>query len=464
MSSVPMILITADRPKKLIDTGANQTINQYNIFGHYAKFFDLSKIKNSSKNKIISFAVDSYKYAMGFSLKNKGPVHLNIPFELPLHIKKRNALKFKENDLLIKDFQNNTKIKKVKYPKLNSFLKPIIIATDTKDKKIISLAEKYNIPIFMECRSLRFIKKSKNIISSYEFILKNRFIKPDFILRFGSKPISNSMNEFIDKNKEIVYLVKEGKIFNDDAKNIISCDLDALFNEFDKQKPKFDSDWLKVMIDNQIKINNYFKLLFNNSKQHEGYIINQIISYLPKNSNLMIGNSSPIRDLDQFTFNDSLGINIFSNRGASGIDGLIASSIGMSMHNKNNNFLILGDISFYYDISSLMNYSNIDFNLTIFIINNQGGHIFDRLEGLKSEKKYKEHWLTPINLNIKDLAKAFKCKYSKIGLNSYKDIKKSILNLKKVKGVKLIEINISSDKNMNINQKINQEVKNLLGV
>ena len=178
----------------------------------------------------------------------------------------------------------------------------------------------------------------------------------------------------------------------------------------------------------------------------------------------MIGNSSPIRDLDQFTFNDSLGINIFSNRGASGIDGLIASSIGMSMHNKNNNFLILGDISFYYDISSLMNYSNIDFNLTIFIINNQGGHIFDRLEGLKSEKKYKEHWLTPINLNIKDLAKAFKCKYSKIGLNSYKDIKKSILNLKKVIGVKLIEINISSDKNMNINQKINQEVKNLLGV
>ena len=93
MSCVPMIILTADRPKKLVNTGSNQTINQYNIFGHYSKFFDLSSIKNINENKISSIALNSYKSAMGFSLKNKGPVHLNIPFDLPLYTDKRTQIK-----------------------------------------------------------------------------------------------------------------------------------------------------------------------------------------------------------------------------------------------------------------------------------------------------------------------------------------------------------------------------------
>ena len=92
MSCVPMIILTADRPKKLVNTGSNQTINQYNIFGHYAKFFNLSK--NINQNKVSSIALDSYKSAMGFSFKNKGPVHLNIPFDLPLYTDKRSQIKF----------------------------------------------------------------------------------------------------------------------------------------------------------------------------------------------------------------------------------------------------------------------------------------------------------------------------------------------------------------------------------
>ena len=77
----------------------------------------------------------------------------------------------------------------------------------------------------------------------------------------------------------------------------------------------------------------------------------------------MIGNSSPIRDLDKFTFNNSSKINIFSNRGASGIDGIISTSIGLSLNQKKNNFLILGDISFFYDVSALINHMQISINL-----------------------------------------------------------------------------------------------------
>ena len=462
MSCAPMIILTADRPKKLVNTGSNQTINQYNIFGHYAKFFDLSNLKNMNENKVSSIALDSYKNAMGFSSKNKGPVHLNIPFDSPLYMDKRAQIKLKEPLFSANDLQDKKKTMKMKFPNLDNFLKPLIILTDTKDKKVILLAEKYNIPIFMECRGLRYIKKSKNIISGYEFILKNKSLKPDIILRFGNKPISNVMNQFIDKNNKIVYLIKENEVLNDDAKHIIPCDIDTLTNEFNNKKPKFNIAWLKSIIEDDIRIKNYFNLFFKSSKHHEGYIIHKIISSLPKKSNLMIGNSSPIRDLDKFTFNDSLGVNIFSNRGVSGIDGLISTSIGISMNNKKNNFLILGDISFFYDVSSLINHASIASNLTIFILNNHGGQIFNRLEGLKNEKKYKQHWLTPINLNIKDLAEAFKCGYFKISSKTYKNINNIIIKSQKVKGIKLIEIDINADKSLKINDKIDQEIAKIL--
>tara|TARA_Y100000588_G_C13543224_1_gene622914 strand:- start:8 stop:541 length:534 start_codon:yes stop_codon:yes gene_type:complete len=176
----------------------------------------------------------------------------------------------------------------------------------------------------------------------------------------------------------------------------------------------------------------------------------------------MIGNSSPIRDLDKFTSNSSADINIFSNRGASGIDGLISSSIGMSINNQNNNFLIIGDVSFFHDVSSLINQNNMNPNLTIFILNNGGGHIFDRLEGIKNEKDYKNYWLTPVDLDIKTLAASFRCEYSKIDFSSIKNIKSIIQDLSDYNGIKLVEIIISSKKNQKINQVMNKKIKTIL--
>ena len=462
MSCVPMIILTADRPKKLINTGSNQTINQYHIFGQYSKFFDLSSIQNINENKISSIALNSYKSAMGFSLKNKGPVHLNIPFDSPLYSDNRNKIKLKKPFFSIPDLKDNRKQKKIGFPNLNQFSKPLIIATDIKDEKIIVLSEKYNIPIFMDCRGLRFLKKTKNIITGYEFILGHRDLNPDLIIRFGSKPVSNRMNNFLDKNKKIVHLVNERKIFNDDSKHVIQCNIDTCISEFEKVKPQFDISWLQSIIEDEIKIKDFFNIFFKTPRHHEGYFIYKIISHLPNKSNLMVGNSSPIRDLDKFTFNSSKNINIFSNRGASGIDGLISTSIGMSINNKKNNFLILGDVSFFYDVSSLINQQNIPINLTIFILNNNGGHIFDRLEGISNEKEYHKNWLMPINLKIKKIASSFNCLYTRIDIFDYKNIDSILDKIILKDQIQLIEIMIDSNKHHLVDNKINNNIKNIL--
>ena len=468
MSSVPMLILTADRPKHLINTGANQTINQNNIFkGYVSDFIDTSELKDFNQKSISELAVDSYKK----SVYNKGPVHINIPFDLPLHIQDRDKIK-KSSYKLSKLNLNKVANKKISLPNFKNFSKPLIVCTDNHSLVPVLLSESYNIPLFMECLGARYWEKRENIISSYEFILSHSSVEPDLILRFGPKPISNALNEFIDKRKSITYLITE-KPFNDDAENTINCDESSFFKEFIKLKCQYDASWLNGLLAHQHKIENFLKHFFKKPKHHEGYIVNQLISMLPNdgNINLMIGNSSPIRDLDKFTFNEQKYINrVFSNRGVSGIDGLISTSIGLSIgydpynryenaarkRNDNRcNILILGDISFSHDISTLINQRHIPSNLTVIILNNNGGHIFDRLEGLKKEKDYSKYWLTPSDLDIKNIAKAFQCDYMKI---NYKNLSK--INFAS-QGIKLVEILINSNEHQVVNDLLDKEVKKL---
>ncbi len=450
MSSVPIIYITADRPKKLINTGSNQTIYQEKIFGKYVlNFFDVS-IENHIKN---TQSIKLAKESLSISLNKKGPVHINIHFDKPLYVKNRlNLIHNKPTDNFIPKTEKNNITSS--FPNFSIFKKPLIVCTDDKDIIIIKKLEKYKIPIFMECIGSRFTLKSKNIISNYEFILKNKSINPDLIIRFGKKPISNALNNFLKENRNKIYLVSE-KIFNDDSKNIINLSNEQFFNEFCKQKFNFDIKWFSEISIYQNIIEKKILKYFSDPIEHEGYILNRIISKIPDSSNIFIGNSSPIRDLDQFTFNISKKFNIYSNRGASGIDGLISSSIGIALTSNDNNFTIIGDMSFYYDVSSLINNSLVK-NLTIIVINNMGGHIFDRLEGISTESQYIKYWLNPINYKIRDIAKSFNCDYIKLKYNNLNDL--DFLN-ESFKGIRIVEVIIESKNHHLENDKICKGIK-----
>ena len=449
MSSVPIIYITADRPKKLINTGSNQTIYQEKIFGKYVlNFFDVS-IENHKKD---TQSIKLAKESLSISLNEKGPVHINIHFDKPLYLKNRtNFIQDVPTDNFTIETKNNTTSL---FPNFSIFKKPLIVCTDDKDIIIVKKLKKYKIPIFMECIGSRFTLKSKNIISNYEFILKNKSINPDLIIRFGKKPISNALNNFLKENRNKIYLITD-KIFNDDSKNIINLSNEQFFNEFCKQKFNFDIRWYNKITFYQDIIEKKILKYFSKPIEHEGYILNNIINQIPDSSNIFIGNSSPIRDLDQFTFNISKKFNVYSNRGASGIDGLISSSIGIALASKKNNFAIIGDMSFYYDVSSLINNTLVK-NLSIIVINNMGGHIFDRLKGISSENKYKKYWLNPINYKIRDIAKSFNCDYIKLKYNKLNDL--DFLN-ESFKGIRLVEVIIESKNHQLENDKISKSIK-----
>ena len=428
LSMTPLIVITADRPKKTIGTGENQTIKQDAIF----KDFVRESIHIKNKKIRITILQNMINKCMGINKKYPpGPIHINVSFEEPIvdsiNIKKIDFSNIIKTNVTFKN-KNLSCITK----------KPLIICGENNNSKnnkiILALAKKLNAPIFADPISqLRYHTKDKHIFSLYDFYIDRLPSKPDLIIRFGRKPVSKQINDYLKRFKGKIVLLLENKIYNDNA---APYSLSTTNLKSDVQS-KFWFDKLYNLEQQTItKMNSKIKSSF-----FEGSIIATCIENLKDNDNLFIGNSLSIRMLEQYTINIRKKINVYSNRGASGIDGLISTSLGMSYANqKNRNILILGDVSFFYDLNALLITHNHNINLSIVILNNNGGKIFKSLPYAKDIKeKHNKFWLTPVDLNIKKISNLYKGKYS--NLKSILDINKRLNSIIDTKGINIIEIN-----------------------
>ena len=183
----------------------------------------------------------------------------------------------------------------------------------------------------------------------------------------------------------------------------------------------------------------------------------QLFNQFKNNDNLFIGNSLPVRTLEKFCPNLDKKIRVYSNRGASGIDGLIASALGVSYIKKNErNILIIGDISFFYDMNALLIANQYKLNLNVIIINNKGGQIFKTLPySNKIEDSLENFWTTPIDLNIKSCSKLYNATYSSI--ETIKDIRDNLDKTLNNKGLNIIEVECDFKNTQDIESKINNE-------
>ena len=452
LSKTPMIAITADRPKSLLNTGENQTIKQNNIFRDFVRssaHIDLSE--DSSIENIYRHIDSLIRKSIGTIGKNTpGPVHLNISFDEPL-VDQETPCELNIEQVISNAHYDNFMLPLCKYP--------LIVCgplnNNSQNELIISLSEKLNCPILADSLSqVRFNTKHSHIFSYYDNYIHKLTIKPDYIIRFGTKPLSKKLNKFLSsyKSNQII-LFSHYKKYNDDVNAINIKDIDSVetLNQHNKNLINHLTD-----LENQSK--KIFNQYYTNEYFFEGNILYHLINGLKDNDNLFIGNSLPVRNLQKFCPNSDKKINIFSNRGASGIDGLIASALGVSYHNKTQrNILILGDISFFYDMNALLIANLYNLNLSIIIINNNGGKIFKNLPYSKTiDKSLEPYWTTPTDLNIKECSKLYKANY--LSLKSIEDIKSKLDTNLNIKGLNIIEIECDFRNTQDIDNEINSKL------
>jgi len=465
-SGVPIILATADRPPQLRNTGANQAIDQLKIFGDYPVFFhDVGEpaSEQADLDRLKLLADQAYQ----LSREKRGPVHLNFPFRKPLE---------PDPDFLEKISAENEELPDEQFPgkqieresfvfseeltnTLNESEKPLIILGPTAPgdniQSIANLAERISCPILSEATI-----QSPNAISGFAGFLRNenrlKNLEPDLILRFGFQPTAKSL-ELALKNWQPEHHLHFSSTGDWQDATFSGAERIAWYGRElypGDELVLHTKDWLEQWQTVQRKFQNYVEQIFSDAPEFsDGHIYHHLTPQLRSDHFVMVSNSFPARDIQMFGRQDA-SVPLFLNRGASGIDGITSTTLGISLVQSKPGVLFTGDLAFLHDSNALLNHRLTDQPLTIIVINNKGGSIFRMLPVEQHEKYFKPYFETPQSASIKQLAKAHEVPYHRIGsLNALWDF--NLANWQKEQdGVSVIECVTDADASMALRKKL----------
>lgn len=389
-TNIPLIILSADRPKKLVDAGDNQSIKQQHMFGNFvrAELELIVPCTSTSPQEL----VDTLSRFLNENML-KGPVHINLPFEEPLD--QQVDLTSPEYRLLAgavnftEFLQRSSSMGNL--PELSSKKKTLIVLGPTPEYQskdlLKKLVEASNLPCLIDIGSgLKFSDIGHHkVLPSFEhpevseFLEKNR---PELIIHLGGRLVSKHYYNFLKSSKETeVLLVGNEDIYTHPA-NSPKWEVKMPLNEFYEMaiKTGYLNNMTPFTFDCQEIIGKKEEMIETSPFSFPS-ISKRIIELMPNKSALYLGNSTTIRSFDAFasTKTHNKEIKVLTHRGASGIEGFNAAALGFAEESGLRTVLVHGDIGFMHDLGSLLNYQKIKTPLINIVVNNKGGGIFDHL-------------------------------------------------------------------------------------
>ncbi|MEY5030735.1 MAG: hypothetical protein RLZZ334_682 [Actinomycetota bacterium] len=377
-TNAPLLVLTADRPAMLRKTGANQTTEQARIFGKAVRYFA---------------DIDGPVYPMELPLDSLriGPVHLNLQFDEPL-LPDDSSDWVSEIVVAPKDFVTRSKPGTLRLVGARGV---VVIGHDRAGLSVQEITEFTKVlgwPVIAE-DPLSFpdaIAHASIFLTSQE--IRSTLI-PQSVLVIGRTTLSRSINAFI-KSSPIQYVVdpRTATVDTDRQADRIFTSLPILQGVI--QSDDWIATWNKVAERTK-------KLVASLDGWNEAVIARTIAAGIPNESAVFVSSSRPIRDLEGFALPRG-GVDTYANRGLAGIDGNISTALGIAYAHKST-IAILGDLSFLYDLTGLINKEDI--NCRIIVINNDGGGIFSTLPQ-RGAHGFETVFGTPHGLKPAEIAKA----------------------------------------------------------
>jgi 2-succinyl-5-enolpyruvyl-6-hydroxy-3-cyclohexene-1-carboxylate synthase len=414
-SDIPLVVISADRPKHLIDIGDGQTVRQENVFENHCLFSANLIVNDGSKDENLNLL----DYALRVATYENGPVHINVPFDEPLYdvVDELVALEptnteIGEEPIALEELEQYASIWN------SSTKKMVLIGANYPDEllqvQLNKIIEDDSVIVVTETTSNVYNKQFINSIDKVIFPLDAidfEALQPEILLTLGGMIVSKKIKQYLRKHQpKHHWHVDSKKAFDTyfclDKHFDISPQL--FFSQFffltSAIESEYQSSWLKIKEHRGTQHATYLE----SCPYSDLKVFESVLESIPNNTHLQLGNSSIIRYTQLFDMNTSL--DIFCNRGTSGIDGSTSTAIGAAHVNKNQTVFITGDISFFYDSNALWN-KHIKNDFRIILINNNGGGIFKVIPGPKATNAL-SYFETPHGLTAMQLCEMYKIEYS----------------------------------------------------
>ncbi|WP_298136905.1 2-succinyl-5-enolpyruvyl-6-hydroxy-3-cyclohexene-1-carboxylic-acid synthase [Flavobacterium sp.] len=411
-SEIPLIVVSADRPKSKIDIGDGQTIRQENVFANHSLFnANLDEFPSDENDFLINEAINT-------AFAKKGPVHINAPFEEPLY---ETVEELVVHPKVISSTHVNKDIDAVSnYANLwNQSQKKLVLIgglnpNEIEQKYLNHLGNDASVVVMTEVTSNvhhpNFITNIDTIITPFS---EQDFIEfqPDILLTFGGMIVSKRIKAFLRKfQPKQHWHIDELRAY--DTYGCLTKHFEItpniFFENFFSKTVEIESNYQKELLKiRALRLEKHVdylsKIPFTDLKAFD-----IILPKLKSKSQLQISNSSPIRYAQLISMNPT--IEVFCNRGTSGIDGSTSTAIGAATASEKPTVLIAGDIGFLYDSNALWN-NYIPKNFKIILMNNGGGGIFRILPGHDETPVFNTFFETSHCLTAEHLAKMYGFEY-----------------------------------------------------
>jgi len=386
LSAVPLLVITGDRPPELRDVGAPQTIDQIKLFGSSVRWFHDPGVADwSTQARWPSLAA----HCVDASTSGRpGPVHLNLPFREPLV---GDGVVDDAAHRAIVTLRGRSMVAREEIAVLAAHVsgrRGVIVAGRGSGTAVDDLATALDWPVFAEpraiCRGARVVRHFDSLVRAESFAANHR---PDIVLRIGESPASKVTGQwFTSLGIEQIHVSAHPQFFDPDARVATHIVADptawalALAAEVSPSRSSHASDtsWCAEWCRAEAAASESIDRALSDLVMSGPLAARCLAASLPSGSHLVVSSSMPVRDLEWFG-GRSDHLVVHSNRGANGIDGVIATAVGVACATEGPVGVSIGDVALLHDSSSLAGLARRGVDVRIVVTDNDGGGIFHYL-------------------------------------------------------------------------------------
>jgi 2-succinyl-5-enolpyruvyl-6-hydroxy-3-cyclohexene-1-carboxylate synthase len=417
---VPLVLMSADRPPEIQGFGANQTIDQVKLFGDLVRAYHglppADRASFPSLGSLAARAVDQSLWPM------PGPVHLNVPFREPLVPSRDAAVEPADpgpvarlsRPILVPDRGALADLADRLSARCGLIVCGELPPAAGFAQAVAALAAALDCPILADPLSnlRRGAHDRDRILCRYDAWMQRpdvaRDARPDWIIRFGSMPVSKALHQYLGSTRPPLHLLVDAHGAWPDPQQratfMVRADpaafCERLAGMAGAPAPRGWREGFEALERRAAEL----LASEEGSAPFEWEILRELLAGLPPDATLFIGNSMPIRDLDTCLGPDAKPLKVLANRGASGIDGNVSTLAGLAAGCKGSVAGMIGDLALFHDLNGLHALRGQDAILVV--VNNGGGGIFRYLPqaGLSG---FERNWLTPTGLDFGHAARLF---------------------------------------------------------
>ncbi|MBA2617078.1 MAG: 2-succinyl-5-enolpyruvyl-6-hydroxy-3-cyclohexene-1-carboxylic-acid synthase [Rubrobacter sp.] len=479
---VPMILLTADRPPELRQTGANQTVDQPDIFGDFVRWrFDLPAPSLDVDPASVLTTVDQAVYRAGRS--PKGPVHINLMFREPLipgpeedeapaagPERWRDAAEPYTRYATTKPTVGGAEVENL-WERLRPVERGLVVAgrlaTRGQGEAVQKLALSLGWPLLPDVGSQVRLGGDRGNAALYDVLLADKAFAdahaPEAVLHFGGRALSKRLEGFVARHRPDPYVIVRENPFRLDPGHLVTHSVESDIESFcaalgraaSERPSAADDSWFASWRAASGKVESVLdRTLAGEDGLNEPLVARLVSREIPEGHGLVVASSMPIRDLDAYATVDGAGVPVAANRGASGIDGTVATAAGFVRGFGGPVTLLIGDLALLHDLNSLAMLR--DLPVTVVVLNNDGGGIFSFLPVSGHESFFEPFFGTPQGVGFGHAAAMFGLRYEKP--ETTEEFLSAYRVARSGDGPSLIEVRTDRAENVAVHRRLLEEV------